>query len=180
MNGVEIMALLPREGTAFVIDGGDNWKVTTNRQNFEVNAIAVHPKNPETVYIGTNNYGVMISRDGGRNFAPSNEGYSGRRAYFILPDREMPNRVYATTINTATGGGYFYISEDGGETWRLSARNMPYRLIAYSILQDPRDANTIYLGTNYGLYRSADRGASWAPMGAPKPKAKAGRARGGR
>ena len=27
-----------------------------------------------------------------------------------------------------------------------------------------RDANIIYLGTNLGVYRSVDRGASWAPM----------------
>ncbi|HEV3469116.1 MAG TPA: peptidoglycan-binding protein [Pyrinomonadaceae bacterium] len=168
------------EGFWMSPDGGDSWKVTTNRQSFEVNAIAVHPKNPDTVYIGTNNYGVMISRDGGRNFAPSNEGYSGRRAYSILPDREVPGRVYATTINTATGGGYFYVSTDGGVTWQLSARNMPQRLIGYSILQDTVDANVIYLGTNYGLYRSADRGASWTPMGAPKPKKPAPKARGRR
>ncbi|MCA1620062.1 MAG: peptidoglycan-binding protein [Acidobacteria bacterium] len=153
-------------------NGGTDWKVTTSRQIFEVNSIAVHPSNPDVVYIGTNNYGVMVSRDGGRNFVPSNDGYSGRRAYAIVPDREKPGRVYATTINTATGGGYFYVSNDAGETWQLSGRNMPPRLIAYSILQDARDANVIYLGTNYGLYRSADRGASWAPMGAPKPKAK--------
>ena len=158
------------EGFWMSPDGGDSWKVTTNRQSFEVNAIAVHPKNPDTVYIGTNNYGVMVSRDGGRNFAPSNDGYSGRRAYSILPDREVAGRVYATTINTATGGGYFYVSTDGGVSWQLSTRNMPQRLIAYSILQDATDANVIYLGTNYGLYRSPDRGASWAPMGAPKPK----------
>lgn len=157
------------EGFWMSPDGGDSWKVTTNRQSFEVNAIAVHPQNPDTVYIATNNYGVMVSRDGGRNFAPSNDGYSGRRAYSVLADREVPGRVYATTINTATGGGYFYVSTDGGVTWQLSARNMPQRLIAYSILQDERDANVIYLGTNYGLYRSADRGASWAAQGAPKP-----------
>src|SRR5215204_2927964 len=48
---------------------------------------------------------------------------------------------------------------------------MPARLIAYTILQDPRDGNLIYLGTSNGLYRSSDRGASWAPLGAPKPKA---------
>jgi photosystem II stability/assembly factor-like uncharacterized protein len=159
------------EGFWMSNNGGADWKVTTSRQIFEVNTIAVHPSNPDIVYIGTNNYGVMVSRDGGRNFVPSNGGYSGRRAYAVVPDREKPGRVYATTINTATGGGYFYVSNDAGETWQLSARNMPARLIAYTILQDPRDGNVIYLGTNYGLYRSADRGASWSPLGAPKPKA---------
>lgn len=159
------------EGFWMSTNGGADWKVTTSRQIFEVNTIAVHPSNPDVVYIGTNNYGVMVSHDGGRNFVPSNGGYSGRRAYAIVPDREKPGRVYAATINTATGGGYFYVSNDAGETWQLSARNMPPRLIAYTILQDPRDGNVIYLGTNYGLYRSTDRGASWAPLGAPKPKA---------
>ena len=161
------------EGFWMSTNGGGDWKVTTNRQTFEVNAIAVHPSNPDIVYIGTNNYGVMVSHDGGRNFAPSNGGYSGRRAYAVVPDREKPGRVYATTINTATGGGYFYVSNDAGETWQLSARNMPARLIAYTILQDERDANIIYLGTNYGLYRSTDRGASWSSVTAPKPKPKA-------
>ncbi|HEX5706305.1 MAG TPA: YCF48-related protein [Pyrinomonadaceae bacterium] len=167
------------EGFWLSQNGGNDWRVTTNRQNFEINAIAVHPQNPSTVYIGTNNYGVMVSRDGGKNFAPSNEGYSGRRAYFILPDREVAGRVYATTINTATGGGYFYLSEDGGETWRLSTRNMPHRLISYAILQDRQDANVIYLGTNYGMYRSADRGVSWSPITPPKPKPTKRRGRGG-
>src|SRR4029453_8601684 len=107
-------------------------------------------------------------------------GHWGRRPYAVVPDREKPGRVYATTINTATGGGYFYVSNDAGETWQLSARNMPPPLIAYTILQDPRDGNIIYLGTNYGLYRSTDRGASWAPFTAPKPKAKAAARRAGR
>jgi photosystem II stability/assembly factor-like uncharacterized protein len=159
------------EGFWMSTNGGGDWKVTTNRQNFEVNAIAVHPDNPDTVYIGTNNYGVMVSHDGGRNWAQSNGGYSGRRAYAILADIEKPGRVYATTINTATGGGSFFVSNNGGETWEISARNMPTRLIAYSILQDRTDSNVIYLGTNYGIYRSADRGTSWTAMGAPKPKA---------
>jgi photosystem II stability/assembly factor-like uncharacterized protein len=163
------------EGFWLSQNGGEDWRVTTNRQSFEVNAIAVHPSSPETVFIGTNNYGVMVSRDGGRTFNPSNDGYSGRRAYFVLPDREIKGRVYATTINTATGGGFFYVSDDGGETWQLSARNMPNRLISYAILQDRKDANVLYLGTNYGIYRSADRGASWAPVTPPKPKPEKGR-----
>ena len=144
----------------------DSWMVTTSRQ-LEINSIAVHPSRPDTVYIGTNNYGVMVSTDGGKSFVPTNGGFSGRFANAILADRETPNRIYASTINTATGGGFFFVSNDNGETWRPSMRSMPSRLITYSILQDVIDANIIYLGTNLGVYRSIDRGLSWAPVWAP-------------
>jgi peptidoglycan hydrolase-like protein with peptidoglycan-binding domain len=120
---------------------------------------------------------VMVSNDGGKNFLPTNGGYSGRFANVILADRETPNRVYAATINTTTGGGFFFVSTDNGETWRPSMRNMPPRLITYAILQDVRDANLIYLATNLGVYRSLDRGTSWAPVWtAAKPIVSKGRA----
>ena len=120
----------------------------------------------------------MVSNDGGKNFVPTNGGYSGRFANVIFADRETPNRIYAATINTTTGGGFLFLSTDNGETWRPSMRNMPPRLITYSILQDARDANLIYLGTNLGVYRSLDRGASWAPVWtATKPLAPAGKGR---
>jgi photosystem II stability/assembly factor-like uncharacterized protein len=141
----------------------DSWMVTTSRQ-LEINSIAVHPSRPDTVFIGTNNYGVMVSTDGGKSFTPTNGGFSGRFANAILADRETPNRVYASTINTATGGGFFFVSNDNGESWKPSMRSMPSRLITYAILQDARDANIIYLGTNLGVYRSTDRGTTWAPV----------------
>ena len=144
----------------------DSWMVTTSRQ-LEINSIAVHPSRPETVFIGTNNYGVMVSYDSGKSFLPTNAGYSGRFANVIVADREKPNRIYASTINTATGGGFLFTSNDNGQSWRPSMRNMPSRLITYAIVQDSVDANIIYLGTNLGVYRSIDRGVSWAPVWAP-------------
>ncbi len=155
-----------------------SWMVTTSRQ-LEVNSITIHPSRPQTIYIGTNNYGVMVSNDGGKNFMPTNGGYSGRFANVILADRETPNRIYAATINTTTGGGFLFVSTDNGDTWRPSMRSMPPRLISYAILQDARDANLIYLGTNLGVYRSLDRGASWAPVWtAPKASAKGAKKKG--
>jgi photosystem II stability/assembly factor-like uncharacterized protein len=147
----------------------DSWMVTTSRQ-LEINSIAVHPSRPDMVYIGTNNYGIMVSSDGGKSFVPMNAGYSGRFANAILADRETPNRIYASTINTATGGGFLFVSNDNGETWRPSMRSMPSRLITYAILQDTTDPNIIYLGTNLGIYRSIDRGTSWAPVWATEKK----------
>ena len=148
----------------------DSWMVTTSRQ-LEINSIAVHPSRPDMIFIGTNNYGVMVSTDGGKTFTPTNGGFSGRFANAILADRETPNRIYASTINTATGGGFLFVSNDNGESWRPSMRSMPSRLITYAILQDARDANIIYLGTNLGVYRSLDRGTSWAPVWAVEKKA---------
>ncbi len=153
----------------------DSWMVTTSRQ-LEINSIALHPSRPQTIYIATNNYGVMVSTDGGKSFLPTNGGYSGRFANAIVADREMPNRVYAATINTTTGGGFLFLSTDNGASWRPSMRSMPPRLITYSIVQDSRDANIIYLGTNLGVYKSPDRGASWAPVRIPsKASARKGR-----
>ncbi|MBA3515778.1 MAG: peptidoglycan-binding protein [Pyrinomonadaceae bacterium] len=144
----------------------DSWMVTTSRK-LEINSITLHPSRPETIYIGTNNYGVMVSYDSGKSFSPTNGGYSGRFANTIVADREMPNRIYAATINTATGGGFLFASNDNGQSWRPSMRNMPSRLITYSILQDTQKPDVIYLGTNLGVYRSVDRGASWTPVWAP-------------
>ena len=150
-------------------DNGKTWALTSTRM-LEVNSIAVHPDEPNRVYIGTNNYGLMVSNDGGRNFTQYNANFSSRLTYSITPDIEQPNRFYATTINTATGGGFIFVSNDGGRTWTPAMKNiLTNLLIPYSLLQDKANPNTIYLATNMGIYRSLDRGNSWSQLTAPKP-----------
>jgi photosystem II stability/assembly factor-like uncharacterized protein len=162
------------EGFWRTADGGTSWTLTTSRQ-LEINSIAVHPDEPNKIFIGTNNYGVMVSNDFGKNFSMTNGGFSTRLTNQIVADIEKPNRLYASTINTATGGGFFFVSNDGGMTWQPSMKNWGTRTIAYSILQDAAAPDTIYLGTNFGIYRSLDRGASWAAVTPPKPKKPAAR-----
>ena len=160
------------EGFWMTADNGASWALTTSRQ-LEINMISVHPDEPNKVFIGTNNYGVMVSNDYGKTFSMTNGGFSTRLTKNIVADIEQPNRLYSSTINTATGGGFFFVSNNGGETWQASMKNYPQRLIAYSILQNPANPNTIYLATNFGIYQSLDRGASWAAVTAPKKPAKA-------
>jgi photosystem II stability/assembly factor-like uncharacterized protein len=156
------------EGFWMTTNGGKSWMMTTPR-TWEINSIAVHPDEPNRVFIGTNNYGVMVSNDGGRNFVPANQNFSSRFTYSILPDATVPNRLYATTQNTAAGGGFFFTSTDGGSTWTPAKSLNPDRIAPHSVLQDRKDPNVLYLGTNIGLFRSPDRGVTWTQVTAPKP-----------
>jgi photosystem II stability/assembly factor-like uncharacterized protein len=152
-------------------NGGKSWILTTER-NLEINSIAVHPDAPNRVFIGTNNYGVMVSNDGGHNFVPTNDNFTSRFAYSMMPDVERPNRLYAITHNTATAGGFFFSSDDGGKTW-LQAKNLDInRVSPFTVLQSKTDPNTMYLGTNVGIFKSMDRGITWDLVAAPKPVVK--------
>jgi len=155
------------EGFWMSTNGGVSWSLTTQR-NLEINSIAVHPDEPNRVFIGTNNYGVMVSNDGGRNFAQTNDNFTSRFTYSITADNKVSDRLYATTQNTATGGGFFFVSTDGGRTWQQAKNLDTGRIVPFAVLQDDVNPGLMYLGTNAGIYRSLDRGISWAPLPAGK------------
>ena len=158
------------EGFWMSANAGKNWSLTTSKK-LEVNSIAVHSSEPDKIYIATNNYGVMVSTNGGRSFSANNGNFSSRFTYSITPDIERPNRLYSTTINTATGGGFVFISDNSGRTWKPAVRNIDTkRVIPYSIIQDKTNPNIIYLGTSQGLYKSVNRGVTWARIKAAKRK----------
>lgn len=156
------------EGFWMSTNGGKSWSLTTQR-NLEINAVAVHPEAPQRVFIATNNFGVMVSNDGGRNFTQTNNSFSSRFTYSILPDLEQPNRLYATTHNTATAGGFFFISDNAGQTWTQAKGLDISRVSPFALLQDRTDPNVMYLGANSGIFKSIDRGVSWEFLAPPKP-----------
>jgi photosystem II stability/assembly factor-like uncharacterized protein len=141
----------------------------TTQRDLEINSIAVHPDAPNRIFIGTNNYGVMVSNDGGKNFTTTNDNFTSRFTYSITPDIERPNRLYATTQNTATGGGFVFTSNDGGLNWQQAENLDISRISPFSIIQDRVNTDTMYLATNVGIFTSLDRGNSWEHIAMPKP-----------
>lgn len=159
------------EGFWMTANGGKSWSLTTSR-DIEVNSITVHPDAPNRVFIGTNNFGVMVSNDGGRSFTQSNGNFTSRLTYSVTPDIRQPNRLYAATHNTSTGGGYFFVSNDGGATWTQVRGLDTARVRVFAVTQDAADPNRMYVGTNVGVFSSTDRGASWTQLVAARPAVK--------
>lgn len=156
------------EGFWMSVNGGKTWSMTTQK-NLEINKIAVHRQVPNRVFIATNNNGVMVSNDGGKSFSQTNQNFTSRFAYSVTADVSQPGRLYATTHNTASSGGFFFVSNDGGANWQ-PARGLDMNKVSlFSVLQDRIDPNRMFLGTNLGIFRSLDRGASWTLVPVAKP-----------
>lgn len=151
------------EGLWRSTDGGkpESWgRVTSLR--LIINAIAVHPSRPDRVYLGTEDFGVLVSNDGGESYEPSNAGFISRQVRAVLADRTERGRVYAGVVFDATFGGLF-VSQDGGVSWQQSMKGMGVRDV-YSLYQSEARPETIYAGTNHGLFRSDDHGRTWATV----------------
>ncbi|MCX5419035.1 exo-alpha-sialidase [Streptomyces sp. NBC_00078] len=95
----------------------------------------------------------------------------------IAVDPAHPDRVYlalGTYTQSWAGNGAVLRSEDRGATWKrtdLAVRlgaNEDGRGCGERLLADPRDSDTLWLGTRHdGLLKSVDRGATWQAVSFP-------------
>jgi photosystem II stability/assembly factor-like uncharacterized protein len=136
-----------------------------------INAVAVHRDRPDRILLGTDDYGVLISNDGGESYEPSNAGFISRQVKTVVADRTQRSRVYAGVLFDGANGGFF-VSEDGGITWQQSMRGMGVRDV-YSLLQSGSQPQTLFAGTNHGVFRSDDHGRAWAKVKKEEPAAQA-------
>ena len=65
-------------------------------------------------------------------------------------------------------GVYVYRSTDYGKTFTNLAANLPAGPVNV-IREDPSNANTLYLGTDFGAFISTDAGKTWQVLGGNLP-----------
>src|SRR5215467_4857320 len=88
----------------------------------------------------------------------TSRGLQGRAISSLVVDPSSPSRIYA-----AAGAEGIYASSDGGENWN----RLDFGRAAQKLAIDDRNPDTLYAieGTRGGqLYRSLDRGRTWATM----------------
>ena len=118
-------------------------------------SIALHPTNPNIIYIATND-AVYKTRDGGPTWEKFSI-FSSRRVTTLAIDPQFPATAYAGTMGDAV-----YKSPDGGQHW------LPHNVglkehVSYvnQFVFHPIRSETIYLATTVGVFRTTDGGRSW-------------------
>jgi photosystem II stability/assembly factor-like uncharacterized protein len=134
-------------------------------------ALSESPLHAGLLYAGTDDGRVHVTRDGGKTWSEITDG---------LSDQKWVSRIVASAFDMGTvyvtqNGKrdddftpYVWKSTDFGKTWTSIAGNIPLGPVNV-IREDPADRNTLYAGTDGGVYVSKDSGKTWNVVGSGLP-----------
>lgn len=146
-------------------DGGKTWsKVTTGLPEGEMGriVISINPSKPQEILaiVEASVPGLYISQDEGLSWKKmaSTDNITARPFYFstLEFDPKDPKRVYRPAFD-------FQYSTDGGYSWsgQLFSDIVPHA-DHHALWINPENNNTLYLGTDGGVYVSNNKGLSWS------------------
>lgn len=120
--------------------------------------IALHPKNPDILYVATNDY-IYKSRDEGRTWGKISGGMSHSRVISMAIDPAYPATIYA-----GLKGDAVYKSYDGGQRWvpqKTGLDDVTVTSVVNQLLVDPLENTHLWAATTMGVFESTDGGDSW-------------------
>ncbi|MBM4119583.1 MAG: hypothetical protein FJ248_01605 [Nitrospira sp.] len=120
--------------------------------------IALHPKNPQIIYVATNDY-IYKTRDGGQTWENISKGMTHSRVISMAIDPAYPATVYA-----GTKGDAVFKSYDGGQRWTSLRAGLDDSTVTSVVTQfvfDPKDSAHLFASTTMGVFESTNGGESW-------------------
>ena len=142
------------------IDAGLSW-IFCYGENLIVHDLAVDPADKDTVYLATEDEGILKSTNAGESFQSCNQGLIHHRISAIAANLWNPKEILVGMPDDYREGGV-YRTVDGGLNWEkdeLSSGQPSDEVYALLKLTVPRDC---YLaGTADGLYMKAENEERW-------------------
>jgi photosystem II stability/assembly factor-like uncharacterized protein len=126
-----------------------------------VTAIASLSSDDAVVYAGTREDEIYVSSDRGSDWTPLGGASSGHYVAGIELDPRADGRI----VGKAVYGAGFFLSEDGGQTWKNPSRGLGSRSLS-CLASATGSPDTLFAGTgDAGLFVSRDGGRSWSRTG---------------
>ncbi len=133
-----------------------------------VNAIRVHPTDPNKLYACTPAGGLWISTNGGTSWTTNTDNLEHVIGCTdVAFDPTNPNIIYMATGDGDAGDNYtvgLLKSTDGAVTWNKTGLTfaMGVGRMMSKVLVNPNNGNIILVATSAGIYRSTNAGATFS------------------
>lgn len=126
------------------------------------------------LYTGSDDGLIHISEDDGKNWKKSGSLPKVPALTFINnieASSHDVNTVFAAADGHQLGdySSYVFMSSDKGKTWRSISGDLPVKTLVWVIKQDHIDENLLFIGTEYGIYFSVNKGVNWTKLNAGVP-----------
>ena len=135
-----------------------------------ITAIAIAKSSSATIYVGTSGSTTASSRicvttnTGGNWFDSTASPLPDRQVTSMTIDRTNAGRAFVAysgyNDNTPTRPGHVFLTTNTGSTWMNVSGDLP-DVPVNTIILDPLNANHILVGTDIGIFESADGGSLW-------------------
>jgi photosystem II stability/assembly factor-like uncharacterized protein len=173
-------------------DGGSSWQIispdlTTNdpekqklsggpispdntRAEFHCTILSISesPRDRNVIWVGTDDGNVQLTRDGGKTWTNVVKNITGAPAFgwvsAINASPEDPGTAYVSIDQHRLDdfAPYAFVTTDYGKTWKRISSGL--RGYVHIVMEDPKEPNLLYAGTELGIFASFDRGASWTDL----------------
>lgn len=131
-----------------------------------VNAVAFHPGDPNTFYIGAPSGGVWKTTDGGNSWGSTTDNLPTLGVSSIIVNHANADIVYIGTGDRDAGdapGLGVMRSTNAGATWELWNTGMGDKTVG-RMIQHPTNANILFAATNGGIYKTINAGTNWSQV----------------
>ena len=135
-----------------------------------VTTLAISNADTTLYYAGTDDGNVWRSNNRGASWTSIGAGLPGRWVTRVVPDPADPQVVYVTEsgFTQDQSASLVFRSANQGAAWTNISGNLP-NIPANALVVDPTDTQTLFLGTDVGVWVTRNRGAGWYALGTGLP-----------
>jgi photosystem II stability/assembly factor-like uncharacterized protein len=159
------------------IQRGDNFKAISNELcrtgQASATALAESPRNPDVLWVGTDDGNLWVTRNGGAQWTNVTERVGLPKRFLVAsidPSRFAEGRAYVAfdAHRSDNDDPWVFVTENYGETWKSLRSNLPWGS-SRVCREDLFNEDVLYLGAEFGVFASIDRGATWTKINANLP-----------